>query len=455
MKLSFRNNWSLVAMVIITIAFFFNVKDYKPWDAEKNSMVISWDVTGYYYYLPAYLLHGDPGVEGDFGGIMPIWFQGPQGSPGKPAISKYTMGMAYLYAPFFLAAHAYVGLLGGYGHNAFSPPYHHAILIGGYLYFFLGLFYLRKILLHFFDDKTAFVVLLLYAFGTNWMINAIWKPGMAHHWVFTLLTIAIWQLIRFKADRKKHRIALYTILCGVVTLIRITDVFIVLSITGFYLQSNWKWIREQNLLKSILTMGGLFFILPFIPQFIHWYLVSGSPIVYSYNKETFYWWQPMILEGLFSANKGWFVYSPAMLLILPGFYFLYKQTKLGFHWLIWPLLISIYIMFSWWCWWYGGSYGMRPMVDRLPILVFPVALVVQRMFEWKNWARITFALLCVSMFYYNMSLGNYYMLRVLHSEKMTFEAIENLLKYGDGMEYRKALKSIEMRCPNPEEPCSF
>jgi TRAP-type C4-dicarboxylate transport system permease small subunit len=48
-------------------------------------------------------------------------------------------------------------------------------------------------------------------------------------------------------------------------------------------------------------------------------------------------------------------------------------------------ILHIYVIFSWWCWWYGGSYGSRPMVDTYGILALPSAITIERITRLKKW----------------------------------------------------------------------
>jgi hypothetical protein len=40
------------------------------------------------------------------------------------------------------------------------------------------------------------------------------------------------------------------------------------------------------------------------------------------------------------------------------------------------LAVHTWIVASWSTWWYGGSFGMRPFVEALPILAMPLAALL-------------------------------------------------------------------------------
>ncbi len=48
-----------------------------------------------------------------------------------------TMGMSYLYAPFFLACHGIIQMT-SYDGNEFSPPYKIALILSCLFYFAIG-----------------------------------------------------------------------------------------------------------------------------------------------------------------------------------------------------------------------------------------------------------------------------------------------------------------------------
>mgnify|MGYP003593392854 CR=1 FL=1 len=49
--------------------------------------------------------------------------------------------------------------------------------------------------------------------------------------------------------------------------------------------------------------------------------------------------------------------------------------------MFWPvfvfLLANVYVVSSWWCWWYGGSYGQRAFIESYAVLALPLAALIQ------------------------------------------------------------------------------
>ena len=101
---------------------------------------------------------------------------------------------------------------------------------------------------------------------------------------------------------------------------------------------------------------------------------------------------PSIIDFLFSYRKGWLLYSPVFLLIIPGLYFLYRDQRKLFWPIVGFLAVYIYTMSSWECWWFASSFGSRAMVETYPLIVILIAIVI------KSLSGLTSKLLVGSFF---------------------------------------------------------
>jgi hypothetical protein len=126
------------------------------------------------------------------------------------------------------------------------------------------------------------------------------------------------------------------------------------------------------------------FILVWIPQFLYWHKITGSYFYFSYgDRAWFFFNDPQIINVLFSYRKGWLLYTPVMLFSLIGIPFLIKYWKEAFLPVLVFTMLNIYIISSWCFWWYGGSYGLRALIDSYGILAFPFAAFVKWLLEQK------------------------------------------------------------------------
>ena len=116
-------------------------------------------------------------------------------------------------------------------------------------------------------------------------------------------------------------------------------------------------------------------------QFVYYYLATGYFIIWSYGGEGFTnWMRPEIINVLFSTQKGLFIYYPVLLFSMIGLLFLRRDLS---YKIIIFLVVSTYITASWWCWYYGGSFGMRPFVDVLAVFSMPLAMTLDKFYTKK------------------------------------------------------------------------
>jgi hypothetical protein len=154
------------------------------------------------------------------------------------------------------------------------------------------------------------------------------------------------------------------------------------------------------------------------------------------------------MEGLFGFRKGWLLYSPIMIGSVIGMVLLFRERK-EFGWATLGLFsVYIYVILSWWCWWYGGAYGMRAMIDIYPFLTIAFAVFINRIVSNKIVVGILIFLVmwnCFRMFQYRRG--------VIHYDGMNREAFvkgffktertPELEKYFKSPDYAAALKGEE------------
>src|SRR5438105_13622972 len=112
------------------------------------------------------------------------------------------MGMAILYSPGFFAGHLFAYFF-QYPMDWFSIPYQYEVLGWSIIFLLTGIYYLRRILLHFFNDRiSAFVLLLLFS-GTNFFIQAThWGILLVHSYLFTLFAVMLWHTIQWHQEHR-------------------------------------------------------------------------------------------------------------------------------------------------------------------------------------------------------------------------------------------------------------
>jgi hypothetical protein len=276
---------------------------------------------------------------------------------------------------------------------------------------------------------------------------------MSHIFSFSLTAIFVYQTIFWYRRPNIKSALLLGLIGGLMVLVRPINILIVL-IFAFY------DIKQFNDLKTRLTFlfKNRYFILMLLfsavlvclPQILYWKYVSGSYFFNSYVGEHFYFSNPHIFYGLFSFRKGWLIYTPVMAFTLLGFYFI-KEKLAAFKFVI-PVffLIYIYLVFSWWCWWYGGSFGQRALIDIYPLLAIPMAAFFEKTNKLKKPLRSGMYVTVVLFILLNLFQTIQAKYNIIHYDSMTranyFEVFfstskkPDCEKYLQHPDYEKALR---------------
>jgi hypothetical protein len=408
--------------------------------AKTFDHAISWDVKGYYLYLPAMFIYHDPLISDV------TWVEQVQETYTTAAtlymlneteqgnhVIKYTMGLSWLYSPMFFTGHLFALLHPAWPADGFSLPYRLALSLGFFVYVFLGMLFLRKILLRYFDHTTVFVTILLMVSGTNLLNQFAFHTLLSHTPLFFLVALLIWSSIRFYDVVGGHEGAfdssaagngsrsfpvlpsgaafgwfmVVALTCGLITLIRPTEA-VCLLLFLFWGAGSWKLIVDRMAFFLTRPVWILLFVLVvfmvIMPQLVYWKTLTGNWLHYSYDNpgEGLDLLAPHTLDFLFSFRKGWLVYTPLMWLALAGLVSLFRQRKELFLPIVLYLVFSIYLMSSWTTWWYaGGCFSSRTMISTYPALAIPMGYAVGRILRWKSWKKRSALLLLLFFVFLN------------------------------------------------------
>jgi hypothetical protein len=428
----------MIAWALMALVFFNYFVDIERSAAPlPKHQPIYWDAISYYCYLPATFIHGDPSMlftQRDENAYKDRYW--PEKAPNGGLVSKTTMGVAYLYAPFFFAAHVYA-LHYGFPADGFSQPYQYAIQLSGMAYGLLGLLLVALVLRRYFSDTVVAFSLLCLGFGTNLFNYMTHEAAMSHAFLFFATAALLWLNERWHASPSAFLSFCLGLGIGLITLIRPVNLLVVLvplcfGGSGAAASLRWKSLRNQPIWLLYLVLGA--FLIGF-PQLLYWKVYTDQWLFFSYTGERFIWSKPMWLEFLFSYRKGWFVYSPLLLLAVAGL-FIRHQANTHYRWVVLLLLpLLVYVLSSWWSWWFGGGYGSRSMVDWYALLIIPFAVFL-------NWAfshvgrLIPTALVLALLIDLSLAQQFQYKHGIIHFDAMTKRAYWAMFygKVPDGLE---------------------
>jgi hypothetical protein len=368
-----QNKASLWTFLLLSV-FIFSYRSNNINDKE-----ISWDVLGYYLYLPATFIQEDPllndiswlekiNEEKDLTDTLYMISSNDEGEP----MYFFLMGTAILYLPFFLIGHI-IALFGGFPVDGFSMPYTLAISYGAILYTLLGLHYFRKILRHFFSENITAIVLVVIVIGTNYVHHMTLKNLETVNFIFTFVAICIWNAIKWHENYKTKNLLYICLSITILCLIKPTEILIVFFPILYNVSSKQEFIDKWK--KMIDNKKGIIItfiacLLLALPQISYWYIKTGQIIYDSYKNPGvgLDLTSPHIFNILFSLRKGWLIYTPILIFSLIGFKYMYQQNKTIFKASLIYFGLSFYLISSWTEWWYGASFSIRPFIGLYPIL---------------------------------------------------------------------------------------
>ncbi len=416
----FKKDLSVFSIVFSVLVIVIIIYTSRLWRRENT--IIYWDVVSYYAYLPATFIFDDIRLEKKESYEKGIFW--PESAPNGGNVIKTTMGMSFLYAPFFFAGHI-IALVFDYPAYGFSSPYKIALLFGAVFYLLTALIFMRKILRKFFTDIVVAITIPAVVLGTNLAYYASREGTMSHLYSFTLFSIFIWLTIRWHEKPKVSLLLILGALAGLISLIRPTNILIIIF---FLLYDVHSWNSFMHKIRFILKHFHWFalmlitFFVVWIPQMIYWKEITGNFFYYSYNTESFYFNNPRILNGLFSYRKGWLLYTPMMAIALAGIPVLFFKMK-NVSWAVLVfVVVNLYVVFSWWCWWYGGGFGQRSLIDSYAILSLPFALITDQARKSGKLIFRGMAVVVLILMLHNQFQLEQYKYGSIHYDSMTKEA---------------------------------
>jgi hypothetical protein len=420
MKLISRVSPSILTVFIIFLFCVSTAHINKIWCGD-GSTPFCYDMKQYYSYLPKFLIEHDM----DFKNRGDYWLDAlPDGRP----FMKYSCGMALLEAPFFLLAWLTSDLLNIPIEGGYSKVFNEFVHYGMFLYFLLGLIYLRKTLRHFqFNEMAISITLLTVFFGTNLYHYILGQGLMTHGFLFSLHSIFLYLIIKFYNKPKTTISLMLGLVGGLITLIRPTEIlcFIVLFLWNV---NSWKIFKSRLIFFTknymLLFMIAVTFVIVWIPQMLYWNYITGNLILYSYTGETLFFEDPKILEILFSPRNGLLPYCPVLLLFLVSLFIpnTGKNCKLA---IVVFVVLNIYIVSCWWCWWYGGSFGARALIQIYPYLSISFAGMLHFLYNHlkiRTYIKISLNLTTLLLVVLHLKFWYQWKKGYVHYDSMTKEA---------------------------------
>jgi len=199
------------------------------------------------------------------------------------------------------------------------------------------------------------------------------QSGMSHANSFCVLSTIVWLYARLV---RSHNISLWFfigLLCALATSVRLPNaLMIIISFFSILYMSIDKKIR------SIFLLGaGFMCLIPVIPLF---YILHSNHISSSYSG-SFFFDRPPLINILFSPHRGFMIFHPLFLLVIPGVIYYLSSKKFSSD----SRIVMLFALFSAFSisaiygyfgeWWGSGSYSQRYLTDFTGMFIVCMASV--------------------------------------------------------------------------------
>lgn len=385
----------------------------------------SWDALGYYIYQPGFLIYNDvkdlhwlPKIDSIYHVTGGKLYQANKKSNGN-YVFKYFGGISFMQIPFFYIGHT-IAKIKNVNQDGFSWPYQYSIMLGAIFWFFIGLLFLRNVMLNFFSDTITGLTILLLFLATNLPQYISIDGAMSHSWIFPMYCFMLWLTYRWHIKPSLIIAFFIGLICGIATISRPTELIILFIPLFWNCQtkefSKQKWLLVKQNLRHVYVVIFAAFI-GILPQLLYWKYTTGNFIFNVGSKWCFLtpWFR--VLFGFYS---GWLIYTPITLIFIIGFWFMknqpFKKSVITFS------LLNIWIILSWWDWKYGVSYSVRALSQGSPVYALALASFLTNQYFGKR--KFWILLIAVILIFIN-----FYQIKIYNSGIYNnFSVIEKILK---------------------------
>ncbi len=356
------------------LAYAFVMND---WDNPYKRPIIG-DAKGYYAYLPAAFIYQD--FSYGFVDDVEQKYYPSDGSLGKDflvlqpngtKVNKCFPGVSLFYLPFFLLAY-FLSFLFGMPLDGYAPLFQWSIAVAHWFYFIWALVLLDKI----FRKKGVSMVNRLIGFAaitfaSNLLFHLVHDFSVAHVFGFFVFTYFIKIALSWNESTSWSKLGWMAVLMCLAVIMRPTNALFILVLP---LLVDWSKIlqfaKQKIKFKELPWLQVIISLALLSIPLVLWKIQTDSWLVYSYGNERLDFTSPHLFQFLLSVQKGWWFWSPVMLLftICSSIYF-WKIKKWQGIYFGFMILFVAYIFSCWWMWTFGGGLGQRPMVDFYPLLV--------------------------------------------------------------------------------------
>jgi hypothetical protein len=376
-----------------------------------NKVLILGDGKNYYIWARSIVLDGDIDFRNDYqimsaSDSSPLPWEAAVRTPAGHVLNKYPVGMAILEVPGLLLGHVVARYVTHSPTDGVSLPYQVAVTwslltlcLASFILLYLAMLRLGV------ARMWAFGFCLTALLGTNLIHYVAKEMTMVHAAGVAVFNMLLFLIVKWVGANERIRVVhglLLGGLLGLLFLIRNTNVLLVPVLAAAV------WTRRRIRFGELMPMLGGAVVMTSLQPVSLWFL-WGRLRFSTYFNESFTSGLSGVLKTLVSARHGLLVYSPwyAVMVFLVVYGVIRMPRLRG----ICAAVVGSFVLMAvangtWWCWWFGHSFGNRAFVELLPALSLAAALTVsQRRASMKAATSLVFVLLAVTALNLHLWMG--------------------------------------------------
>ena len=269
------------------------------------------DTRGYYVYLRSIAFDHDL----DFTNEWEAW-----GLPAAPLTATglrhnpFPVGPALFWLPFFAIAHLYVLITHSLGLRPWAPdgydvPYLNALAAGSISAVTGGGYLLVRSMAGYLTLRQAAIVVTGAVLTSSIAYYTFVVPGMAHALTFALTCLLVWAWREAETAPTLRSWSLLGLSVGLVTLTRWQGLVAGLLPAALAVQQ----LRLRTVRPRWVAAAAGVALLAFLPQIVVWKQLFGRWLTMPQGPRFVDWSSPHLADVLFSAEHGFFDWTPVML----------------------------------------------------------------------------------------------------------------------------------------------
>lgn len=292
----------------------------------------------------------------------------------------FPIGSAILWAPFFLACHAWLALVGlftsGVLRNGYWNPYQMAIGLGSLAYGFTGLVLAHRLARKFVPFAASFLSIVGVTFGSFLIYYLAFEGSYTHADGFFAVTLFVYLWTQARDSVSLRRWIAIGAVGGLMIMVRWQNaIFFALP----FLDTVPVYLTKQRgRMLAAHVVAGLTAIIVFLPQLAAFKVTNGGWLAVPHGQAGQQWWNDSLaVDILFSANHGLFTWSPLLYVAALGIPLLFRKEPRLSALLVVAFLLQAYVNGANSTWFGGSAFGGRRFDGCLVLFILSLAVLIE------------------------------------------------------------------------------